>query len=230
MPRKGPGLRIERRADTGALTIVGTVAGQRIRKRAASDDDRLAKEEAATLETELLRADWHGERRGTRSLAEAVNSYLATAPRAEGTKDRLNRLLLTTGDIKLGAVNQQTANRAAKRLLAPDTSPATLKRSIVTPLRAVMNHAFRQGWCDPPIFEIPRERTLYVLPSEAERLIAAANPALAVLIRFILGTGARMSEALELDWRDVDLQGARAIFWKTKNGKPRKSASRLLSS
>ena len=30
-----------------------------------------------------------------------------------------------------------------------------------------------------------------------------------------------MSEALELDWRDVDLVGGRAIFWQTKSGKRR---------
>jgi integrase len=30
-----------------------------------------------------------------------------------------------------------------------------------------------------------------------------------------------MSEAIELDWRDLDLQGNRAIFWRTKTGKRR---------
>lgn len=109
-------------------------------------------------------------------------------------------------------------------MLAPRAAPATLKRSITTPLRAALRHAYRQGWCDPPVFEIPREskgRTNYLLPSQAARLVAAANPALRVLPEFILGTGARMSEALELDWRDVDLAGARAIFWVTKSGKRR---------
>jgi integrase len=41
---------------------------------------------------------------------------------------------------------------------------------------------------------------------------------------FLLGTGARMSEAIELVWRDVDLQGARVIFWRTKTGKRRVAA------
>lgn len=30
--------------------------------------------------------------------------------------------------------------------------------------------------------------------------------------------------ALELEWRDVDLQGARAIFWRTKGGRRRVAA------
>ena len=51
----------------------------------------------------------------------------------------------------------------------------------------------------------------------------AAGPALRVLVEFILGCGARMSEALELDWRDVDLQGGCATFWRTKGGRPRRA-------
>jgi integrase len=43
------------------------------------------------------------------------------------------------------------------------------------------------------------------------------------LLVLLLGTGARMSEAIELDWRDVDLAGARVIFWRTKGG-PRRVA------
>lgn len=226
MPRRGSGLRIERRPDTGAITIVGTVAGERVRKRASSDNPRLAQEEAAALETELLRAEWHGPRRGTRPFAEAVTSYLDTLPRSNSTKARLNRILIAAGDVKLKDVNQQLVNRIARRMLVPDASPATLKRGVITPLRAILNHAYRQGWCDPPLFEVPREadgRTVYLLPHEASSLLAAAGPSLRLLIELVLGCGPRMSEALEADWRDVDLQGGRIIFWRTKGGKPRRA-------
>lgn len=226
MPRRGSGLRIERRPDTGAITIVGTVAGERVRKRASSDNPRLAQEEAAALETELLRAEWHGPRRGTRPFAEAVTSYLDTLPRSNSTKARLNRILVAAGDVKLKDVNQQLVNRIARRMLVPDASPATLKRGVITPLRAILNHAYKQGWCDPPLFEVPKERegrTNYLLPHEASALLAAAGPSMRLLIELVLGCGPRMSEALELDWRDVDLQGARAMFWRTKGGKPRRA-------
>lgn len=226
MPRRGSGLRIERRPDTGALTIVGTVAGERVRKRAQSDNYNLAQEEAAAIETELLRAEWHGPRRGTRPFAEAVTSYLQTLPRSDSTMARLNRILLAAGDVKLKDVNQQLVNRIARRMLSPEASPATLKRGVITPLRAILNHAYKQGWCDPPLFEVPKEapgRTHYLLPHEASALVAAAGPSMRLLIELILGCGPRMSEALELDWRDVDLQGARAMFWRTKGGKPRRA-------
>ena len=154
-----------------------------------------------------------------------MKEYVAAAPRTKNTKYRLNRLLLALGpDMTLGGINQETVNCLKVKLL-PDAAPATVKRSIVTPLRAVLWYAKRQGWCDAPLFErlkdSDKKRTNYLLPQQATRLIMSANPALRVLIVFLLCTGARLAEALELDWRDVDLAGGRAIFWKTQNGKRR---------
>jgi integrase len=221
-------LKVKRRASTGALTITGTVAGHRIRKRAESDDPKLAEEEAAAIEAEILRTAWHGERRGARTFAEAVSSYLDAAPRTESTKARVRRLLLALGPAaRLGEIDQGMVARLRAKLLRPDASPATFCRGIIVPLRAILRHANRRGWCDAPVFEIPRRpegRTHYLLPAEAERLIAAAAPHARPLFLFLIGTGARMSEAIELEWRDLDLAGARTIFWRTKTGKRRVAA------
>ena|SRR5271165_2467265 len=67
-------LTITRRKSTGALTISGTVAGQRIQRRAQSNDLALAREEAAALEAEILRTAWHGERRGSVTFDEALGA------------------------------------------------------------------------------------------------------------------------------------------------------------
>jgi len=217
-------LKVTRRASTGALTISGTVAGTRVRRRAQSDDPKLAAEEAAALETELLRTAWPGERRGSRTFAEAVTSYLEATPRTESTKARVRRLLLALGTVTLGEIDQGTVGRLKKTVLRRGASPATVSRGIIVPLRAILRHAHRRGWCDPPAFETPRRpegRTRYLLPAEADRLISAAAPHVRPLLLLLLSTGARMSEAIELDWRDIDLQGNRAIFWRTKTGKRR---------
>lgn len=224
MPRHATGLRVVIRPDTGSLTIVGTVNGQRIRQSAKSSRPDLAREEAALIEAKLLRADWHGERRSARSFAQAALSYLEAAPRSEPEKARITRLLKALGDVKLGDIDQDTVIRLKRTMLRPGAAPATLLREVITPLRTILMHAARRRWCDVPFFEIPKSapgRTVYLLPDEAERLIEAAASHLQPLLVFLLGTGARLSEALELDWRDVDLTGARVIFWKTKNGKRR---------
>lgn len=228
MPRPS-GLRIEPRINktTGkadGFTIVGTVAEERVRKRASSSDPKLALEEARLIEAELLRTGWHGERRGNRPFAEAALSYLEAAPRSENQKTRVKRLLLALGDPKHGQVNQQTAITLKKKMLRPGATARTYVAEVIMPLRAILHHAHKQCWCDMPYFEVPKAtpgRTLYLLPHEAERLIAAAAPHVRPLLVFLLGTGARMSEAIELDWRDVDLVWARATFWKTKNGQRR---------
>src|SRR5262244_515094 len=48
---------------------------------------------------------------------------------------------------------------------------ATYQRAVVTPLRAILRHAAKSGWCDAPgidSVEIPDGRTRYLLPDEAE--------------------------------------------------------------
>lgn len=219
-------LKVIRRKSTGSLTISGTVAGQRIQRRAQSDNQKLAEEEAAALEAELLRTEWHGARRGARSFREAIDSYLDAAPRHENTKRRLRRILgALDGKTPLSAIDQDTITKV-RAALYPHATAATVLREVITPIRAVIQHAHERGWCDALKFVTPKltdGRTLYLTPDEAERLITAAAKHLKPLIVFLLGTGARLSEALYLDWRDVDLAGARAIFWgdRTKSGKRR---------
>lgn len=219
-------LRVVRRPDTGALTITGTIRSpdgtrQRVRARAQSDELAIAREEAAALEAGLIRDAWLGKRRQSRTLAEAMIAYLDAEQRPQGTKARLTRLLRVIGDVPLSDLDGHALMAKGRASLKPGATPATVKRGVVVPLRAVLVYAHRRGWCDMPYFPALREpagRTRYLLPGEALRLLAAAAPHLQVLIEFLLGTGARMAEALELDWRDVDLLGQRVIFWHTKTG------------
>jgi integrase len=226
MLRGATGLRVVIRPDTGSLTITGTVNGQRIRRRAQGSSPKLAREEAAALEIELLRTGWHGERRGARSFAEAALSYLEVLQRSEHTKDYVRRILVGLGDVKLAEVNQDAATRLRRTMLPAGARPSTYLREVVTPLRAILRHAAERGWCDMPHIAAPKTtsgRTRYLLPAEVERLIAAAATHLQPLLIFLAGTGARMAEAVYLDWREVDLLGGRAIFWadQTKSGKRR---------
>ena len=222
-------LRVVRRNSTGALTISGTIrvgsGSIRIQQRARSDDPRLAAEEAAVLEAKILRSDFHGERRSDRSFASAVIAYFEAKPRTDATKKRYNRVLRALGDVRLCDIDQDTVTRLRKTMMRPGHSPATVTREIINPLRAVMHLAAKRKWCDPPDFEVPDEiegRTLYLTPDEAERLIEKAR-AHRTLFMFLIGTGARLSEAVYLQWQDVDLIGAKVILWahRTKARKRR---------
>jgi len=224
-------LAVIKRKSTGALTISGTIAGRRIQTTAASNRlagvsqakrRALAEEEAANLADRLLHDGWHGERRGVRSFDEAIISYLEAQTRSDSEKRRLSRIRdALGGDTHLSSIDQDTAVRLRRTMLRSGNSDSTYGREVITPLRALLRHAARRGWCDLPILDAPSEppgRTLFMTPDEAGRLIEAAAPHLRPLLVFLIGTGARLTEALELEWRDVDLAGARCIMWRTKNG------------
>lgn len=224
-------LKIVQRTDRpgGRLQITGTVFlpnGEKIpvRRSAGSDNLQLAREEAAALEADLLRSAWHGERRGARLYAEALDQFLKAAPCATGDLARHNRILSVIGDAKLSQIDQSMVNRVKAAILKPEASPATVLRGIISPIRTVMNFANMQGWCDSPRFVVPKQpkgRTAFLYPEQFEALLAASAPHLEPLLLTLADTGARMSEAIEALWDDVDLGAARINYVRTKNGRPR---------
>jgi integrase len=98
-------------------------------------------------------------------------------------------------------------------------SPATRNRKVHTPTSAILKFAgvtrnIRRPKAPPGIVR-------WLTQDEARRLIAACSPHLRPLVMFLLRTGARIGEALWLDWRCVDLARAHVTFAMTKNGDPR---------
>jgi integrase len=218
-------LSLTRHGATGAWQITGTVAGQRIRQSARTSDRRLAEEARAELEASLYRGAIYGAR-AVVTWDQAVNSYLDAAPRSAAENARLLRLLDSLTGKRLSNITQATIDRVIQARCRPGAQPATKLREVITPIRAVLAHAARRQWCDMPNFEAPKgasgvKRTRWLTPAEADSLTAAAAPHLAPLILFLLGTGARLSEALALQWADLDLTHGRALLRDTKQGRDR---------
>jgi integrase len=66
---------------------------------------------------------------------------------------------------------------------------------------------------DIALDQVDRDKLTWKLNNDFESETTAAAPHVQTLLLLLLGTGMRMAEALELDWRDVDLAGGRAILW-----------------
>ncbi len=133
------------------------------------------------------------------------------------------RLVIILGGRLTRDVGQLDVDHARRALLKPDAKASTVTRHIISPVNAILEHSARRGWCERPLLEwpeIPKAPPNPMLPAQAEALVAAAAPHLRPLIVFLFCTGARIGEALRLDWRDVDLAGATAVFWEgeTKTG------------
>ncbi|KAB8122422.1 site-specific integrase [Komagataeibacter medellinensis] len=211
-------LKVVTRAGSSTYYIRGLVQGKRIFESTRTSDPKRAEDYRAKREAELWTESIYGTR-AVVTFADAVKSYMEAEERSDATKAYMRRLLIYFGTTRLHDINQSAVDRAYKHILRDGmaASPATKIRSVLTPLRAVLEFAAIRQWCDRPAFDAPkvrRTRSVFLKPSEATCLVVNAAPHLRPILIFLIGTGARMSEAMELQWKHVDLRARRAVLWQ----------------
>ena len=210
-------LQLRKRQGSPFWWLIGTVAGRRIRESTGTCDEKIAREKCVARENQIHREAIHGRPAARRTFGEVAESYLEHGgPHSDDTRAKVARLLVFFGRSKAADdVDQLALDGACAHLLRPDPSPATRLRQVISPARAVLVHGAKRRMCQMPAFDIGRastSRTEWLTPSEVDRLIGHAAPHLRPLLSFLVGTGARLGEALKLDWRDVDMRHARATL------------------
>jgi len=223
-------LKLKRYAARGPNWYIrGTVRGVRVFETTGTDDRKAAeairiKREAAILERSVFGPG------SSITFAEAAASYLEQG----GEARFLGREDLNTGKwsglighfmtTPLAEIGQQQADEAANKLL-PGTSAATRKRQAYAPLIAVLNHAGKRGWLNPPKIKAPKVKEKpveWATPEYVARLLPHCAPRLRRFVVLIVYTGARLAEALRINWdTDIDLAGRHLTLRRTKNGKMR---------
>jgi integrase len=114
--------------------------------------------------------------------------------------------------------------RAMAEQLYPTQSGATRNRQAITPARAVILHGYERGWCDLiRIRRFKQDRPKRKMPANGVWLALFTRQAdrddlshVSAIVLFMATTGARISEAINLRWRDVDLKAGTALLVKTK--------------
>ena len=211
-------LRLKRRAGRPHWYMHGTVRGITVRETTGVADRKAAEAIRARREWEIIQGSVFGAE-ATATFVGAAVSYLE----AGGERTYLGPIIARIGSVPLARIDQALIDRTA-RALYPDASPATLNRQAFTPIAAVLNHAAKRGLWARRVIERPEQpkgRVRWLAFEEAERLLAACSPHLRPLVMFLLGTGCRLSEALYLDWREVDLVRGHVNFIDTKNKESR---------
>ncbi|HBZ69528.1 MAG TPA: hypothetical protein DEP35_07280 [Deltaproteobacteria bacterium] len=210
---------------------------QGLRYRRSSGTSRKSK--ALSIEAkwrqELLDEAIHG-RREPLALSQALERYYKSVllPRGKLASAKrhlhlMKRILTDLGpETRLEKLTTPVLSRWRDDLLAAGRKPATVNRHLDL-LKATLNRAAREWGAlatAPFVRSLPEknQRTRFLSDEEEARLLAASPPYLRSLLVFLLGTGARVGEALDLVWRDVDLErppNGVAFFLETKSDKPR---------
>jgi integrase len=156
-----------------------------------------------------------------RTFAEAAASYVEHGGESRYLQPILDRI----GALPLREVHPFEIRRLAEELY-PDHQNSTKNRQGIAPTRAVMIHAYERGWCG--LLRIKRfreERPKRKSPASAAWLHSFVRqchkedkPQLAALVLFMAATAARVSEAIRLEWSEVDLARRSALLLKTKTG------------
>lgn len=211
-------LKLVRRPRSPFWIIRGTVAGVRVEESTGVSDEKVARQIFTQRAAEIYKQSVYG-RRATVSFAEAAHMYLKLG----GEGRFLEKVLTHFGTAPLARIDQDAIDRGALKAY-PDAKASTRNRQFYTPTIAVLTFAAKRKWCDAPLIERLEEgplRVRWLTPAEADRLIDACAPHLRPLVVFLLYTGARVGEALWLDWSCIDLARGHVSLPRTKNGEPR---------
>lgn len=197
----------------------GTVAGRRLRASCKTTDKATAARKAAQIEAREWKCDLDGPE-AVLTFAQAALQY-----RADGKSTRfLDRIEDHWKDTLVKDIKPK-AIQAMARTLYPGTANATMNRQAIVPCQAVINNAAEAELCS--FIKVKRFKVEKKIkpPFTIEWLNAfCANcdsPYLIALALFMFATGARISEALAVEWENVDLNERTTIIPKTKIGEQR---------
>lgn len=154
-----------------------------------------------------------------KTFAEAAASHIENG----GEPRYLGRIIAYFSDRALSEIYPFDIKEMAKALY-PGRSNATLNRQALAPARAVMINAYERGWCgymrlrrfreDTPKRREPASPTW--LHTFTRQCMQDDHARLAALVLFMATSGARVTEAINLRWSEVDLRQRSALLVKTK--------------
>ncbi|MBU1920635.1 tyrosine-type recombinase/integrase, partial [bacterium] len=151
----------------------------------------------------------------------AVNKKPATAEREQNVFDRLLALM---GDIPVSALTHQRVEEY-KAIRLQEVSPATLNIEIRI-LNTAINQAIETEWIETDFrkkafrqIRIPESDSKTSLSgAQITRLLSTKDMEFRRYLIFLLCTGCRRSEALEITWNDIDLDDG-VVFVRGSVGK-----------
>lgn len=192
----------------------GTVAGRRIRGSTKTSDQATAARATAEIEAREWKCNFDGPE-AVLTFAQASILYRKAGKEIrflDRIEDHWKDTLVK--DIKPSAIRQMAME------LYPNAGNATRNRQAIVPCQSVINNAADAELC-PYIrvkkFKVEKKIKPPFTLEWVNAFCAAANsPYIEALALFMFATGARISEALAVQWQHVDLTARTVIIPKTK--------------
>lgn len=191
----------------------GQVAGRRLRGSTGTSDKDIASQIAAKAETREWKSSIHGPE-SVLTFAQAALHY-----RAAGRPTRfMEKIEDFWKDTLVKDINSGQVQHSA-RVLYPKAAPSTRNRQVIVPTQAIINHAADSELC-PRIrvkkFKVEVKEKRPTTLAWVKAFMAASSPHLGALALFMFLTGARISEALAVEWDDIDFTTSTVLIRKSK--------------
>lgn len=185
----------------------------RLRGSCKTADKDIAARQIAEIETNYWKGHFDGPG-AILTFRRAAQLYRA-AGKSERFLSRVEDHFKETlvKDITAGAIRQMAID------LFPKGKGATRNRQGICPAQAVINFAAESELCSPirvRRFKVDGKIKEPVTMDWLEPFMANANPAIAALALFMFLTGARIGEALAVQWDDISLNGCTVLIKQTK--------------
>ena len=214
-------LKIYRRKESLVWQYRGTLAGNRLRGSTGASDKETAQRIASEIENKFWKRGLDSKEKGL-TWPKAVTLYLV----AEKSSRYLVPLSKYWGDAMIKDMNAGSIRQAAMEIY-PSAKNSTRNRQAIVPTLAIINHCAELNLCPPMRMKRFKVETKIKKPVTLEWInafsVAADRHDIAVLARFMFGTGARISEALGVRWDDIDFRKHTLLIRQTKLGNERQA-------
>jgi integrase len=199
--------------------VRGHEAGVSVDRSTGTADRRTAQGLLNTWREEARRLAVNGHKPDVPTFASAVASYL----KADHSPRFLDPLLEHFKEKPLDEIDQKAIDDAAVALY-PNATAATRNRQVYSPVSAILRHAGVVIVIRRPKGAQGKPRTAWLDQREAFALMSASDAqgaTFGALVKLLFYTGARLGEALALEWSDVDLDRFQVVLHQTKTNDAR---------
>ena len=209
-------LKIYRRPGSTVWQYRGTLAGRRFRGSTGATNKEAAQRIASAIEDKFWKRGLDGKEKAL-TWPKAAALYMGA-----GKSSRfIAPLVKYWGDAEVAKINAGSIRQSAIDLY-PNAKNSTRNRQVIVPTLAVINHCAELQLCQPLRMKRLKVDTKIKKPVTLEWINAfrahADRNDVGILALFLYGTGARISEALDVRWDDIDFRKRTVLIRQTKLG------------